>query len=99
MMFSSIILTSCFISTVYSTNINIISNPNPITTSVLNLNEQGIEYIPYENDIKSIITTPEPYTYLTNDDLPFAWDWRSVNNTNYCSKVLNQKNPNVCGSW
>jgi hypothetical protein len=46
--------------------------------------------------VKPVILTPEPYKYLS--EVPDSVDWRNYNNTNYCGKVLNQKNPNVCGS-
>lgn len=42
--------------------------------------------------------SPLPHTYLKEADLPERWDWRNVNGTNFCSKVLTQQNPQVCGS-
>ena len=67
-------------------------------TSITITNAQESEYIPFDTPVKPVILTPEPYTYLTEVDLPPSLDWRNYNNTNYCGKVLNQKNPNVCGS-
>lgn len=69
------------------------------TNIPLDKDSQGTEYVPFDGEIKPVIKSPEPYTYLSENDLPTAWDWRNVNGTNYCGKVLNQKNPNVCGSW
>jgi hypothetical protein len=60
------------------------------------LHAQETQYIPFETPVKPVILTPEPYTYLT--DVPDSVDWRNTNGTNYCGKVMNQKNPNVCGS-
>ena len=59
---------------------------------------QGVEYIPFDGEVGSLIKNPEPHTYLKASDLPINYHWRNINNTNYCGKVLNQKNPNVCGS-
>ncbi len=55
-------------------------------------------YIPFDGPIKEIISSPQPHTYLSTDDLPQNFDWRNVNGTNYGSKVLTQQNPSVCGS-
>jgi cathepsin X len=61
--------------------------------------------IAYRSELKamprmvySVIREPLPHTYLGHDDLPDAWDWRSVNGTNFCSKDLNQHIPVYCGS-
>jgi len=48
--------------------------------------------------LASRITQPMPYTYLTKADIPAGWDWRSVNNTNFCSTTRNQHIPQYCGS-
>jgi cathepsin X len=55
-------------------------------------------YVPYPGVIEKVITSPLPHTLVTSDQLPAAFDWRNINGTNYCSRVLNQKNPHVCGS-
>lgn len=56
------------------------------------------EYVPFPTEVELVVKTPEPHTYLDASSLPSFFDWRNVNGTNYCSKVLNQKNPSVCGS-
>lgn len=56
------------------------------------------EYIPFDGKVTTVVKSPEPYTYLSKEDIPTSFDWRNVNGTNYCSRVQNQKNPNVCGS-
>lgn len=48
--------------------------------------------------IEDVILSPLPHTQIKPSDLPQAWDWRNINGVNYCSKVLTQQNPNVCGS-
>ena len=55
-------------------------------------------YVPFEGKIEERITSRLPHSYLKESDLPAAHDWRNVNGTNYCSKVLTQQNPAVCGS-
>ena len=55
-------------------------------------------YKPFSEPIKERVLSARPHTYLKEDDLPQAFDWRNVNGTNYCSKVLTQQNPSVCGS-
>jgi len=55
-------------------------------------------YIRPEQPIESHVVSALPHSYLKSTDLPAAWDWRNVNGTNYCSKVLTQQNPHVCGS-
>eukprot|EP00603_Paraphysomonas_imperforata_P008866 CAMPEP_0114426656 /NCGR_PEP_ID=MMETSP0103-20121206/7918_1 /TAXON_ID=37642 ORGANISM="Paraphysomonas imperforata, Strain PA2" /NCGR_SAMPLE_ID=MMETSP0103 /ASSEMBLY_ACC=CAM_ASM_000201 /LENGTH=320 /DNA_ID=CAMNT_0001595639 /DNA_START=32 /DNA_END=994 /DNA_ORIENTATION=+ len=67
-----------------------------ISLGLESVGAQESEYIPFDPPVKPIIHSPEPYTYLS--DLPESLDWRNVNGTNYCGKVLNQKNPSVCGS-
>ena len=44
------------------------------------------------------VVSPLPHTYLTSDDLPEAFDWRDVNNTNFVTWDKNQHIPQYCGS-
>ncbi len=55
-------------------------------------------FIPPEEPVELRVLSKQPHTYLKDADLPTGWDWRNVNGTNYCNKVLTQQNPNVCGS-
>jgi cathepsin X len=55
-------------------------------------------YKKYPGKIDYVIKSPQPHQYLKTTSLPTAWDWRNVNGTNFCGKVLIQTNPNVCGS-
>jgi len=48
--------------------------------------------------INEKIISKQPHTYMTTNDLPINFDWRNINGTNYCSRVLTQQSPNVCGS-
>lgn len=51
-----------------------------------------------ETPVELVVNSPLPHQYLRSSDLPAAWDWRNVNGTNYCSKVMTQQSPAVCGS-
>ncbi len=55
-------------------------------------------YIPFKTAVPQVIKSARPHEYLKMTDLPAKFDWRNVNGTNYCSKVLTQQSPSVCGS-
>jgi hypothetical protein len=55
-------------------------------------------HIPLDEPLFSHVKSPLPHTYLRAEDLPDRWDWRNVNGTNFCNKVMTQQNPHVCGS-
>ncbi len=55
-------------------------------------------YQKYDGVVEHVIKSKLPHEYLKDTDLPKSWDWRNINGTNYCGKVLTQVNPNVCGS-
>lgn len=55
-------------------------------------------YVPFQEKVDPVIVSPLPSEYLIESDLPENWDWRNVNGSNYAGRVLNQKNPHVCGS-
>jgi cathepsin X len=57
-----------------------------------------VGYVPFPEPVEEVIKSPLPHTLLKSSELPESHDWRNVNGTNYCSRVLNQKNPHVCGS-
>jgi cathepsin X len=43
-------------------------------------------------------TSPLPYTYIREDDLPVDFSWQWVNNKSYLTHSLNQHIPQYCGS-
>ena len=43
-------------------------------------------------------TSPLPYTYVTEDELPSAFTWGDVDGVNYLTHSLNQHLPQYCGS-
>lgn len=49
-------------------------------------------------NLKPNIHSPQPFEYLTSNDLPATWDWRDVNGTNMVSMSRNQHIPQYCGS-
>jgi hypothetical protein len=69
-----------------------------VISCILKFSTARVGYLKYEGDVSTVVTSPLPHTYLKASDLPAAWDWRNINGSNYCGKVLSQTNPNVCGS-
>lgn len=55
-------------------------------------------YVPFGEHIEPVVKSPLPHEYVKASELPDRWDWRNVNGTNFCSKVLTQQSPVVCGS-
>lgn len=52
----------------------------------------------FDEKVEGKIYSRQPREYLRESDLPTVFDWRNVNGTNFCSKVLTQMAPSVCGS-
>eukprot|EP01035_Chromulina_nebulosa_P039267 gene39267-53087_t len=59
---------------------------------------KGCCYVEPKENVDEIIISPRPHEYLSVSQLPGSFDWRNINGTNYCSKVLTQMAPSVCGS-
>ena len=47
------------------------------------------------NDEVEPYTSPLPYTYITEDDLPESFSWDNVNGKSYVTRSLNQHIPQV----
>jgi len=48
-------------------------------------------------NVKYVIKSPQPHTYLSEADLPTEWDWRNVSGRNLVTVSLNQHIPQYCG--
>jgi cathepsin X len=59
---------------------------------------ETVIFDPPGHTVKSHVTEPEPYRFLTAADIPTNWDWRNANGTNLVTKDLNQHIPEYCGS-
>jgi len=44
----------------------------------------------YQNEV---VRSARPHTYLGTEDLPTAWDWRSVDGLSYTTPIQNQHIP------
>jgi cathepsin X len=55
-------------------------------------------YAPFSEPVEQVVTSPRPHDVVDPASLPKNFDWRNVNGSNFCGRVLNQKNPRVCGS-
>jgi hypothetical protein len=68
------------------------------STLITSVVSKGRGYLPFDEPIKEVVKSPRPHTYLRESDLPTSWDWRNVNETNFCNNVYSQLTPNNCGS-
>jgi cathepsin X len=50
------------------------------------------------HDVIDSYTSPLPFTYLSEKDLPDDFSWANVNGKSYLTKSLNQHIPQYCGS-
>jgi cathepsin X len=55
-------------------------------------------YVRYPGEIRPVLASPRPHSYLREQDLPAVWDWRNINGTNLCGHTYSQETPNHCGS-
>ena len=49
-------------------------------------------------DVKPYVKTPQPWEYMTNEELPKSYDPRDINGVSYVSVTKNQHIPQYCGS-
>jgi len=45
-----------------------------------------------------VITQPQPFEYIKEEELPQTWDWSDINGVNYLTYPRNQHIPQYCGS-
>ncbi|CAB9496893.1 Cathepsin B-like cysteine proteinase [Seminavis robusta] len=76
-----------------------------LTTSVVLLSTSAVvnarhsEFVMLEgHDQVESYTSPLPYTYIAEDDLPDDFTWGNVHGKSYLTKSLNQHIPQYCGS-
>lgn len=43
--------------------------------------------------MNEVVRSAQPHTYLGAEDLPLAWDWRSVDGLSYTTPIQNQHIP------
>lgn len=51
-----------------------------------------------KKDIKPLIKSPQPWTYLSANDLPRFWDWRNISGKNFITAARDERAPNYCGA-
>ena len=52
-----------------------------------------------DHNILNDYTSPLPFEYIDEDDLPSSFTWGNVNGTSYLTKSLNQHIPQVIKLW
>lgn len=45
--------------------------------------------------VKNVYSSPLPFTYISDEDLPESFTWANVNGTSYLTHSLNQHIPQV----
>lgn len=50
------------------------------------------------HSVQNDYSSPLPYTYIREEDLPANWNWGNVSGVSYLTKSLNQHIPVYCGS-
>jgi cathepsin X len=70
------------------------------TTNVVHSIHHSIDDFKIMEDHKVLndYTSPLPYEYLEEDDLPESFNWGNVDGKSYLTKSLNQHLPQYCGS-